>query len=82
MTVYAYRCGEDGPVDVVRPLGTAPPVVPCPTCGREARKMITAPRLGLGDRRRIAAIDRAEASRSEPAPRSADRPPAAALTAA
>jgi putative FmdB family regulatory protein len=67
MPVYAYRCGEDGAVDVVRPLGAAPPVLACPTCGRDARKMITAPRLALGDRARVAAIDRAEASRTEPA---------------
>lgn len=66
MPLYAYRCGEDGPVDVMRPLGTAPPVVSCPTCGADATRMITAPRLGLADRTRMAAIDRAEASRTEP----------------
>ena len=76
MPLYAYRCGEDGPVDVMRPLGTAPPVVPCPTCGGDAPRMITAPRLSLADRSKVAAIDRAEASRTEPTVVSA--PPARA----
>jgi putative FmdB family regulatory protein len=67
MPLYAYRCGEDGPVDVMRRLGTAPPTISCPTCGGDAARMITAPRLASADRSRLAAIDRAEASRTEPA---------------
>jgi putative FmdB family regulatory protein len=66
MPLYAYRCGEDGPVEVMRPLGTAPPTVPCPTCGADAPRTITAPRLASADRERVAAIDRAEASRTDP----------------
>ncbi|PVZ05360.1 FmdB family zinc ribbon protein [Actinomycetospora cinnamomea] len=74
MALYAYRCGEDGPVDVVRPLGTAPPVISCPTCGADAPRVFTAPMLGLADRSRVAAIDRAEASRTQPAVVSAPPP--------
>ncbi|GAA4876997.1 FmdB family zinc ribbon protein [Actinomycetospora straminea] len=74
MPLYAYRCGADGPVDVMRPMGAAPAVVPCPTCGADAAKMITAPRLALADRGKVAAIDRAEASRTEPAVVSAPPP--------
>jgi putative FmdB family regulatory protein len=74
MPLYAYRCGEDGPVDVMRPLGTAPPTIPCPTCGADARRIITAPRLGLADRTRVALIDRAEASRTDPTVVSAPPP--------
>jgi putative FmdB family regulatory protein len=66
MPLYAYRCGEDGPVEVARPLGTAPTAISCPTCGGDAVRVFTAPMLGLGDRTRMAAIDRAEASRTEP----------------
>ena len=76
MPLYAYRCGEDGPAEVTAPMGAAPATIACPTCGGEARRMITVPRLGLADRTRVAAIDRAEASRTEPTVVSA--PPARA----
>jgi putative FmdB family regulatory protein len=76
MPRYAYRCDEDGPVDVVRPLGAAPRVISCPTCGGDARRVFTAPMLGLADRGRMAAIDRAEASRTEPTVVSGAPPPA------
>jgi putative FmdB family regulatory protein len=66
MATYAYRCEVDGPLDVRRPIGTAPTTVPCPACGATAQRMITAPMLGLADRGRMAVIDRAEASRTEP----------------
>ena len=74
MTLYAYRCGEDGPLDVVRPLGTAPPTISCPTCGGAAARVFSAPMLGGTRRDRVAAIDRAEASRTEPAVVSAPPP--------
>ncbi|GAA4936527.1 putative FmdB family regulatory protein [Actinomycetospora succinea] len=73
MPLYAYRCDEDGPVDVMRPMGAAPPVLACPTCGADAPRMITAPRL-RADRARVAAIDRAESSRTEPTVVSAPPP--------
>lgn len=66
MPLYTYRCSEDGPVDVMRRLGSTPPTISCPTCGGDAERMITAPRLALADRARVGAIDRAEASRAEP----------------
>jgi putative FmdB family regulatory protein len=74
MPLYAYRCGEDGPLDVMWPLGTAPATVPCPACSADARRIVTAPRLGLADRTRVALIDRAEASRTEPTVVSAPPP--------
>jgi putative FmdB family regulatory protein len=66
MPLYAYRCGEDGAVDAMWPMGAAPPSIPCPACGGDAARTVTAPMLGLADRTRMAAIDRAEASRTEP----------------
>ncbi|MBC3194478.1 zinc ribbon domain-containing protein [Pseudonocardia sp. C8] len=66
MATYTYRCATDGSVDVQRPIGTAPASVPCPRCGTASPRVITAPMLGLGDRGRMAVIDRAERSRTEP----------------
>ncbi|SFN18350.1 putative regulatory protein, FmdB family [Pseudonocardia ammonioxydans] len=66
MATYTYRCAADGPVDVRRPIGTAPASVACPACGAPAPRMITPPLLGLADRGRMAAIDRSERSRTEP----------------
>ena len=74
MPLYAYRCAEDGPVDVMRPMGTAPSAVPCPTCGDDATRVMTAPSLGGTRRAQVAAIDRAEASRTEPTVVSAPPP--------
>ena len=66
MAIYTYRCGADGPVDVRRPIGTAPASVACPSCGAVSPRMITPPMLGLADRGRTAVIDRSERSRTEP----------------
>ncbi len=66
MATYTYRCGLDGPIDVRRPIGTAPATVPCPDCGAPASRVITAPMLGFADPSRLAVIDRAEASRTDP----------------
>jgi hypothetical protein len=66
MATYTYRCAIDGPVDVRRPIGTAPTTVPCPACGATSSRVITAPMLGLADPTRMAALDRTGASRFEP----------------
>jgi len=66
MATYTYRCAIDGPVDVRRPIGTAPVTVPCPACGATSSRMITAPMLGLADPSRMAVLDRTAASRFEP----------------
>ncbi|MEU6701291.1 zinc ribbon domain-containing protein [Pseudonocardia sp. NPDC046786] len=66
MATYTYRCATDGPVDVRRPIGTAPATLACPACGAEAVRLITPPMLGIADRGRMGLIDRAEASRTEP----------------
>ncbi len=66
MATYTYRCAADGSVDIGRPIGTAPATTACPGCGAPAGRVFTAPMLGLADRRRTAAIDHAETSRSAP----------------
>jgi len=81
MATYTYRCTLDGPIDIRRPIGTAPATISCPACGATTQRVITAPMLGLVDPARMAVIDRTEASRSEPAVVSsipAGRRPAAA----
>lgn len=82
MATYTYRCSIDGPVDIHAPIGTAPAVIDCPTCGDPSSRVITAPMLGLANRSRMAVIDHAERSRTEPEvvsslPRSGARRPAA-----
>lgn len=74
MATYGYRCDRHGPLEVRRPIGTAPATVSCPNCGEPSTRVFTAPRLGLADPRRVAVIDRAEASRSEPTVVSAPPP--------
>ena len=66
MATYTYRCATDGPVDVRRPIGTAPVSVPCPACGATSSRVITAPMLGLADPGRMALLDRSARSRFEP----------------
>jgi putative FmdB family regulatory protein len=66
MATYTYRCTVDGPVDVRRPIGTAPVTISCPTCGAPSKRVITSPMLGFADPVRMALIDRTESSRDEP----------------
>jgi len=77
MATFTYRCpgptcpaapgDADHRFDVRFPIGTAPPATPCPACGTDASRVFGAPRLSLVPRHLTAAIDRAEASRTEPA---------------
>ncbi len=66
MAIYEYRCDQDGTFDVTRPLGTAPPSVPCQTCGTEARRVFSAPMLRSPHREILAAIDHSKKSAHEP----------------
>lgn len=67
MTIYEYRCDEDGLFDVSRRLGTAPESVPCSVCGKAARRVFSAPMFRSASRMGwTAAVDRADKSRYEP----------------
>lgn len=67
MALYEYRCKQDGPFEISKPLGTAPAVAACPVCGAESRRVITAPMVITGTRSAwSAAIERAEKTRYEP----------------
>ncbi|MGC9665072.1 FmdB family zinc ribbon protein [Planosporangium sp. 12N6] len=73
MATYEYRCPRDGSFDVRSPIGTAAPAVPCPACGDEARRVISAPALARTPRPLAAALDRA--ARSAEAPEVVSAPP-------
>jgi hypothetical protein len=66
VATFPYRCPDDGPFDVVRPIGTATATSSCPRCGADAVRIWTAPRLSLAQPAAMAALDRAERSRFEP----------------
>lgn len=67
MATYEYRCNQDGVFDITRPLGTAPESATCPTCGAEARRIISVPMFRSGSRSALfAAIEHADKSRYEP----------------
>lgn len=66
MTVYEYRCDDDGMLEVTRPLGTAPPSITCPTCGRVARRVFSPPMTTSLPPDLVGAIDHAEKTRDEP----------------
>lgn len=66
MARYEYRCPADGLFEVTLPLGTARAQLDCPRCGTAAPRRYSAPRLALARRDLVAAIDRAERSRTEP----------------
>lgn len=66
MTTYQYRCDRDGVVETPLPMGTAPPELACPACGRDARRVFSAPLLGLADRRAMSLIDTTERTSEVP----------------
>lgn len=66
MAFYDYRCERDGPFELSRPLGTAPPDAPCPACGAASRRVFSAPGLTTVPRALTAAVDHAEKTRHEP----------------
>ena len=66
MATYQYRCDEHGLAETTRPIGTAPPELSCPDCGRPARRSWSSPRLALADRRTLALLDRTERTSEVP----------------
>lgn len=67
MVTYVYRCSRDGAFDVRRTMGQAATSEACPSCGADARRIFTTPRLAAYDRRAMAAHDRAARSADTPA---------------
>lgn len=48
MPTYEYECGDCGPFTEVRPMAEYDRPQPCPDCGIEAPRLLTAPALGGG----------------------------------
>jgi putative FmdB family regulatory protein len=67
VATYQYRCAQDGDFDVSRPIGMAAPQVRCAACGADAVRVFTSPMLSLASRAIVAAIDRSESTRDQPA---------------
>ena len=67
MVFYEYLCHTDGAFNIMRRLGKAPSRAPCPSCGSQAERMLSAPMVLNGRRSSLfSAIDRAKKSRHEP----------------
>ena len=66
MTIYEYRCDQDGVFEITRPLGAAPKSSRCAVCGSDARRVFSKPMLSSTPRALAAAIDHAEKTRDEP----------------
>ena len=67
MVFYEYLCHTHGAFNIMRRLGEAPSQEPCPSCGSQAQRMLSAPMVLSGRRSSLfSAIDRAEKSRHEP----------------
>ena len=45
MPYYDYRCPDCGPFDCRRPLSESSLPSPCPKCGKEAPRMLSAPHV-------------------------------------
>ncbi|MGQ0576190.1 MAG: FmdB family zinc ribbon protein [Pseudonocardia sp.] len=66
MPTYLYRCDDHGPFETVHPMRDAARAWPCPDCGTGSVRIWTVPRLALASRSRMAVLDHAERSRTEP----------------
>ena len=47
MPVYAFTCAGCGSFELTRPMEQAAAPAPCPTCGTEARRVVTPPGLAV-----------------------------------
>jgi putative FmdB family regulatory protein len=66
VAIYEYRCDDDGPFEVMRPLGTAPESLACPVCASDAGRVYSTPMLARAPRALVAALDHEEKTRHEP----------------
>jgi putative FmdB family regulatory protein len=66
MALYEYRCGDDGPFDIIAPLGEAPATAPCPVCRAQGRRVYSSPMLTTMPRGLVAALDHEQKTRESP----------------
>ncbi len=79
MATYTYRCTSSSTdesraadpghsrFDLTAPIGTARDTVACPRCGSDAVRVFSPPMISRAHPGALAAIERAEQSRTEPA---------------
>lgn len=66
MPIYEYKCPQCGVSEKNFPMGCIPPTDACPTCGGEARHVISSPALRLTSTPMRTVLEHAEKSRHEP----------------
>lgn len=66
MPIYAFTCATCGPFEAVRPMAQAADPAFCGTCGSEARRVFSAPGLGLLAKPVRRALEVEEKSAHEP----------------
>jgi putative FmdB family regulatory protein len=66
MPMYEYECAADGVFETLRAMREASLAAPCPSCGRDAARILSAPRLAQMPASQVKARDRNERSRHEP----------------
>jgi putative FmdB family regulatory protein len=66
MPMYEYECRAHGVFEAMRSMHEAALPDRCPSCGRHAARILSAPRLAQMVRSEVVARDRNERSRHEP----------------
>ncbi|MCW2131774.1 FmdB family zinc ribbon protein [Arthrobacter sp. VKM Ac-2550] len=66
MTLYEYRCAQCDAVEMNFAMGQAPQSTECPGCGREARRVFSAPRLSIAGTSAYKLLDSTARSAHEP----------------
>jgi putative FmdB family regulatory protein len=66
MPIYEYQCRADGVFEALRAMCEAALPAACPSCGADAPRILSAPRLAQMAASEVKARDRNEKSRHEP----------------
>jgi putative FmdB family regulatory protein len=66
MPTYEFECTDHGSYELVRPIAQVREPAPCPECGADGKRLLSAPNLASGSAvgRRAAAVN--ERSQHEP----------------
>lgn len=66
MAAYEFTCDAHGRFEIEAAIGSAPSMQSCPGCGRQARRVFSAPMLGRVGSAVRSAAEHAERSSDEP----------------
>jgi putative FmdB family regulatory protein len=66
MPLYEYECRDHGVFEQSRRVAEALEDAPCPSCTRDAPRIVSMPSLACMERSQVKARDRNERSRHEP----------------